>query len=90
MKGKVIYGIVPEKEEPMDWLRSIAYTQLGGFPVIGYLGIIAYLLMVSTAMVMILSRRKIVKIKPKVHFRLAYVTLVTATIHGVLALSVYL
>ena len=73
----------------MDWLRSIAYTQLGGFPVIGYLGIIGYLLMVCTALVMILTRRKVVKIKPKVHFNLAYLTIAIATLHGLLALSVY-
>ncbi len=74
----------------MDFLRQIAYTSLGGMPVIGYLGIIGYLLLVSTALVMILTRRKIVKIKPKVHFHLAYATLFVVTIHGLLALSIYL
>lgn len=74
----------------MGFLQDIAYTSILGFPVIGYLGIIGYLLMVATAMVMVLSRRKVVKIKPKVHFRLAYLTLATATAHGLLALSIYL
>lgn len=74
----------------MGFLQDIAYTSILGFPVIGYLGIIGYLLMVATAMVMVLSRRKVVKIKPKVHFRLAYLTLATATVHGLLALSIYL
>jgi uncharacterized membrane protein len=74
----------------MEFLRNIAYTMIGGFPVIGYLGILGYLLMIATALVMILTRRKIVKIKPKVHFRLAYITIITATIHAILAISVYL
>ncbi len=74
----------------MDFLQQTAYTPILGYPLIGYLGIIGYLLMVATAAVMILTRRKIVKIKPKVHFRLAYITLIVATLHGLLALSIYL
>jgi uncharacterized membrane protein len=74
----------------MGFLQDIAYTSVLGFPVIGYLGIIGYLLMVATAMVMVLTRRKVVKIKPKVHFRLAYATVAVATVHGLLALSIYL
>ncbi|MCK9288072.1 MAG: hypothetical protein PHU24_09925 [Sphaerochaetaceae bacterium] len=74
----------------MEFLQQIAYHYFFGFPVIGYLGIISYLLMWATALVMILTRRKIVKIKPKVHFRLAYSTAIIATIHGVLAVAVYL
>jgi cytochrome b561 len=77
------------REVPMGFLQDLAYTMIGGFPVIGYLGILSYLLMVATAMVMILTRRKIVRIKPKVHFRLAYTTLIVATLHGVLAIAVY-
>ncbi len=74
----------------MGFLQDIAYTSVLGFPVIGYLGIIGYLLMVATAMVMVLTRRKVVKIKPKDHFRLAYATVAVATVHGLLALSIYL
>lgn len=74
----------------MGFLQDIAYTSVLGFPVIGYLGIIGYLLMFATAMVMVLTRRKVVKIKPKVHFRLAYATVAVATVHGLLALSIYL
>ena len=74
----------------MGFLQDIAYTPILGFPVIGYLGIIGYLLMVSTALVMILTRRKVVRIKAKVHFHLAYLTLAVATAHGILAISVYI
>lgn len=74
----------------MEFLQDIAYQTIGGFPVIGYLGILSYILMIATALVMVLTRRKIVKIKPKVHFRLAYATLTVATIHGILAIAVYL
>lgn len=73
----------------MGFLQEIAYTPIMGFPVIGYLGIISYLSMIATAMVMILTRSKVVRIKPKVHFRLAYLTIAVATAHGLLALSVY-
>lgn len=74
----------------MGFLQDLAYSPILGFPLIGYLGIIGYLLMVATALVMILTRRKIVKIKPKVHFRLAYLTLTVASLHGILAISVYI
>jgi cytochrome b561 len=73
----------------MGFLQDIAYTSIIGFPVIGYLGIISYLLLLATALVMVLTRRKIVKIKPKVHFRLAYTTIIIASLHGLLAISVY-
>jgi uncharacterized membrane protein len=74
----------------MAFLQDLAYRSIGGFPVLGYLGIIGYLLLIATALVMILTRRKVVKIKPKVHFRLAYATLIVATVHALLAISVYI
>jgi cytochrome b561 len=74
----------------MESLQNLAYTPILGFPVIGYLGIISYLLLVATALVMILTRRKIVRIPAKYHFTLARITIIVATIHGILALSVYI
>jgi cytochrome b561 len=74
----------------MGFLQEMAYTNILGFPVIGYLGIISYLLLVATAGVMILTRRKIVRIKATYHFMLARITITVATIHGILALAVYL
>ncbi|MDD3997571.1 MAG: hypothetical protein WCR91_00605 [Sphaerochaetaceae bacterium] len=73
----------------MDVIRNAAYQSFLGLPLIGWIGIITYLLMWATALVMILSRRKIVKIKPKVHFRLAYITVAAATVHGLFAVAVY-
>jgi len=55
-------------------------------------GVLAYLLLVSTALVNELQAR--VKRMPRIplvfHPRLAYVTVGLATLHGLLALSVYL
>lgn len=71
----------------MQFLQNIAYSYLFGIPILGLLGILSYLLLWSTALVMILSRRKIAKIKAKVHFRLAYITIIVATIHAILAIA---
>ncbi len=74
----------------MQFLQSLAYQPILGFPVVGYLGIIGYLLLLATAMVMVLTRRKIKRIPAKYHFILARITITVATIHGILALSVYI
>lgn len=71
----------------LDILQSIAYHPLLGLPVIGWLGILSYLVMWATALTMILSRRKIVRIKPKVHFRLAYSMAIIASLHALLAIA---
>jgi hypothetical protein len=39
---------------------------------------------------MILTRRKIVTIKATYHFILVHITITAATIHGILALAMYL
>jgi len=74
----------------MTFLQDLAYMTFLGFPFIGYLGIFSYLSLIATATVTILTRRKIVKIPMRVHFRLAYLTLTLATVHAILALAVYL
>ncbi len=73
----------------MDILRDIAYQPWGRFPVIFYLGILAYVGLLATSTVMVLARRKIVRIPFKYHHWLAYVTVAAATFHGLLAISVY-
>ncbi|MBI9094318.1 MAG: hypothetical protein JEY71_05500 [Sphaerochaeta sp.] len=72
----------------MTFLQDLAYVSLLGFPLIGYLGVFSYLLLVGTATVSPLTRRRIVKIPMRIHFRLAYLTL--TTVHAILALAVYL
>jgi hypothetical protein len=54
------------------------------------LEIISYLLLTATAGVMILTRRKIVTIKATYHFILVHITITATTIHGILALAMYL
>lgn len=74
----------------MAFLQDLAYVSFLGFPLIGYLGIISYLSLVATATVSILTRRRIVKIPMRIHFRLAYLTLSLTTVHAVLALAINL
>lgn len=73
----------------MDLLREIAYYPLGAFPVLFYLGILSYAGLLATSLVMVLTRRKIVRIPFKYHHWLAYVTVLLATFHGLLAIAAY-
>ncbi|MGC9529915.1 MAG: hypothetical protein ACP5G2_04765 [Candidatus Bipolaricaulaceae bacterium] len=73
----------------MDLLGQIAYHPLGGFPVIFYLGILSYAGLLATSVVMVLTRRKIVRIPFKCHHWLAYLTVALATLHGLLSVSAY-
>ena len=74
----------------MTFLQDLAYASFLGFPLIGYLGVFSYISLVATATVSLLTRRKIVKIPMRYHFRLAYLTLILATVHALFALAVYL
>ncbi|QAA76936.1 MAG: hypothetical protein BIP78_1170 [Candidatus Bipolaricaulis sibiricus] len=71
----------------MDTLRNIAYHYVGPYPVIFYLGLVGYALLLSTAGAMgmsrVLKRRRPVKI----HRRLAYATLLVATLHALLGIA---
>ncbi len=73
----------------MELLRQIAYHPLGSFPVIFYLGILSYAGLLATSLVMVLTRRRIVRIPFKYHHWLAFITVALASLHGLLAISVY-
>ncbi len=73
----------------MAFLQSIAYQPILGFPVIGYLGILSYVLLVITGALMAVAKRRKKRLPMKRHHRFAMVTLAAATIHGILALVVY-
>jgi len=73
----------------VEVLRQIAYHPLGNFPVLFYLGILSYVGLLATSAVMVLTRRKIVRIPFKYHHWLALLTILLATFHGLLAVSVY-
>ncbi|HMA60215.1 MAG TPA: hypothetical protein VKN64_07970 [Halanaerobiales bacterium] len=74
----------------MLWLNNLAYTYIGNYPVIMYLGIITYLLLLVTAAIPRTNRKGWTRIPIKYHIRLAYITGVLATIHGLMAISGYI
>jgi len=63
--------------------------QIGGFPLVGYLGIITFFCFLFTFLIPIINRSSQRKIPIKWHFLLAKITLTLAIIHGFLALAVY-
>ncbi|KKR80868.1 MAG: hypothetical protein UU73_C0002G0148 [Candidatus Daviesbacteria bacterium GW2011_GWA1_41_61] len=70
-------------------LSEIAYLSILGKPLIFYLGILTYLLFVFTA-ILGYSNFRGRPILPFIwHPRIAAAALILATIHGLLALSVY-
>ncbi|MFO7815525.1 MAG: hypothetical protein R6V14_07295 [Halanaerobiales bacterium] len=74
----------------MLWLNNLAYTYIGDYPLIIYLGIIAYSLLLITAAIPLMNRRGWTRIPLKHHIRLAYLTAALATIHGLMAVSGYI
>ena len=70
-------------------LQRIAIYQIFGLPFIVYDGFFTLLLLLSTATVGYLIRHGI-RIPFKVHPTLAALTVVSAIIHAVIALSIYL
>ncbi len=74
----------------MAFLQNLAYYPILGFPVIGYLGIITYVLLVITGAVMAVAKRRKKRLPMKLHHRYAAAALAFATIHGILALSIYI
>jgi len=74
----------------MLWLNNIAYTYWGNYPIVVYLGILTYLLLLVTAAIPQMNRRRWTRIPIKCHIILAYITAVLATIHGLMVLAGYL
>jgi cytochrome b561 len=70
-------------------LQELTYYLIFGIPFIVYLGIITLVFFVVTALIASLKRRKKIKIDIKWHFRLAYVSITLAIIHGILGILAY-
>lgn len=70
----------------MDALREIAYRNIGPFPVIFYLGLVSYALLLVTGATMGLPRRLNKRRPVKVHHGLAYTTVAVATLHALLGI----
>jgi hypothetical protein len=71
-------------------IAQIAYHPVLGLPVVAYLGMITFLLLLSTATVGFLNFRGDTKISFKWHPRLAGATILFAIIHAISALSIHL
>ena len=73
----------------MNTLADLAYTSILGKPVIFYLGLLTYALFATTAL-LVMVRRKKRRLPLALHRSLAGAGLLLATFHGLLSLSVYL
>ena len=71
-------------------LIELAYKELFGLPLVGYLGIMTFLSVLFTFVVGFLNRRSIRVFPFRWHPRLAKVSITLALIHGLLALSTFL
>lgn len=74
----------------MEIIRGISYRYFLGLPVIAYVGIFTYVLLLLTSLVMILNRKRVTRFPLKYHSRLGYLTILSATVHGIMAISVYI
>lgn len=74
----------------MSWLNNLAYTYIGDYPLIMYMGILAYSLLLITGSIPLMNRRGWTRIPLKYHIRLAYITAALATIHGLMAIAGYI
>lgn len=70
-------------------LYEVAYFLIFGKPLIMYLGILALLAILFTALIAILNKRKIRKIPFKWHPRAAMFAIAIALIHGILGLLLF-
>jgi hypothetical protein len=71
-------------------ISQFAYTLIFGKPVIMYGGILTYLLLLSTAGVSLLNVKFQIHVIPfKWHPRLATLTIIVATLHAILGMSLY-
>jgi hypothetical protein len=71
-------------------IHQIAYTLILGKPIIMYLGILTYLSLLFTAFISVSNVKFGIHIVPfKWHPRLAAVTIILATVHAILGLSLY-
>ena len=76
----------------MHVLQNVAYTTVFGYPLVFYLGILTYVLLLATLAIPVLNAKtkRIPRISVGVHRRLGYVTLALGTLHGLLTISAYL
>ena len=71
-------------------ITQIAYHTFFGLPVVAYLGMITFLLLLSTATIGFLNFKGNTKIPFRWHPRLAKATIALAVVHAIFALSAHL
>ena len=71
-------------------IRTIAGFLIFGRPLTVYMGILTLILLIGTAMIPTLNKKRQTKIPMKYHFWLARTTIGIAILHGVLVSSLYL
>ena len=71
-------------------LNQITYFQILGKPLIMYLGILAVLLLLFTALIPVLNKKGVAKFPFNLHPIMARVTIGFALLHGLLAVLAYL
>lgn len=69
--------------------QEITYFLIFGIPFIVYLGIVTVIIFIITALLALLKRKGKIKISIKWHYRLAYISIILALIHGILGISAY-
>ncbi|MFP4461278.1 MAG: hypothetical protein ACOC34_06005 [Thermotogota bacterium] len=74
----------------MEAILQFAYMTFLGMPMIAWLGIITYILLFFTILLQVLKIKKKIKFSFKAHKTMAYITLVLATVHGLLVMFTYL
>lgn len=70
-------------------LQEITYYLIFGIPFIVYLGVVTIFMFIITALLTLLKRRGKIKISINWHYRLAYISIIMALIHGFLGISAY-
>jgi len=74
----------------MTAAQDFAYIMVGRLPLFGVIGIIGYICLLITGLIMVLNRKTSTRIPLRYHVGMARITIIIATIHGFLALSVYI
>jgi hypothetical protein len=70
-------------------LQEITYYLIFGIPFIVYLGVVTIFMFIITALLALLKRRGKIKISINWHYRLAYISIILALIHGLLGILAY-
>jgi hypothetical protein len=69
--------------------QEFTYYLIFGIPLIVYLGIVTIFIFIITALLALLKRKAKIKISINWHYRLAYISIFLALIHGLFGILAY-